>query len=75
MACAGAHKANGFARFEQMHRQIEQAEFEADALGELYKTADWSLEAEAESNERASRVETALAEIKERIRTSQAPVG
>jgi phage shock protein A len=75
MACASSHKANGFARFEQMHRQIDQAEFEADALGELYESTDWSPEAEAESNEQARRVETALAAIKERIRTSQPPVG
>ncbi len=70
MAVESAHKTNGFARFEKMHRQIEYAEAEADALGELYKSVEWTLEAEAESNEQARRVEAALAGIKERIRAS-----
>jgi phage shock protein A len=75
MAVDSSHKTNGFARFDRMHRQIDQAEAEADALDELYETAGWSIEAEAEANEQARRVETALAAIKERIRASQAPIG
>jgi len=75
MAVESSHKTNGFARFDRMHRQIEQAEAEADALGELYQGAEWTLEAEAESNEQARRVEAVLAEIKERIRVSEQPMG
>jgi phage shock protein A len=58
---------NGFARFERMHHQIEQAEAEAGALGELYESDAWSLEAEAESRERDRRVEDDLAAIKDRL--------
>ena len=36
-------------RFERMHHQIELAEAEAEALGELYESAEASLEAEIES--------------------------
>jgi phage shock protein A len=71
MAVTSARKANGLARFERMQRQIEQAEVEADALGELYECADWTLEAEAESQEQARRVEATLAEIKARIRAPE----
>jgi phage shock protein A len=66
--CGSAVGANGFARFERMHHQIEQAEAEAEALGELYESDAWSLEAEAESRERARRVEDDLAAIKDRLR-------
>ena len=51
MSNATSSGNNGFARFEKMHRQIEQAEAEADALGELYEGAGLSLEAEVESRE------------------------
>jgi phage shock protein A len=68
-------KTNGFARFERLHRQIEQSEAEADALGELYATAECDLEAEAESAEQARRIEAALLEIKTRLGTSQASAG
>ena len=47
-------RTNGFARFERMRHQIEQAEV--------------SLEAEIESRERARRIEAELAAIKERLR-------
>jgi phage shock protein A len=68
MARESACGTNGFARFERMHHQIEQAEAEAEALGELYESDAWSLEAESESRERARRVEDELAAIKERLR-------
>ncbi len=61
-------RTNGFARFEGMRHQIEQAEAQAEALGELYESADVSLEAEIESRERARRIEAELAAIKERLR-------
>ena len=73
MAVESSHPTNGFARFARMHRQIEQAEAEADALGELYDSVEWSTEAEAEANEQARRVESALDEIKERVRARNQP--
>ncbi len=75
MVSRSARGSNGFARFEKMHRQIEQAEAEAEALGELYESTGLSLEAEAESREQARRVEAELAAIKERVKASQPPVG
>jgi phage shock protein A len=66
---------NGFARYEKMHRQIEQAEAEAEAMGELCENSELNLEAEAESREQARRVEAKLAAIKERVGTSERPVG
>ncbi len=62
---------NGFARFEKMHRQIEQAEAEAEAMGELYEGAELSLEAEIESRERTRRVEAELSAIKARVGASE----
>ena len=75
MARESSGRTNGFARFESMHRQIEQAEAEAEALGELDESGEWSLEAETESRERARRVEADLATIKERVRRSKESVG
>jgi phage shock protein A len=75
MASGSSSGANGFARFEKMHRRIEQAEAEAEALGELYESADLSLEADAEAREEARRVEVELAAIKELVNASQKPAG
>ena len=58
-----------------MHRQIEQAEAEAQALGELYGCAELTLEAETEAREQARRVEAELVAIKERVGASKKPVG
>jgi phage shock protein A len=60
-------RTNGFARFERMHHQIEQAEAESEALAELYENAAVRLEAEIASREEARRVEAELAAIKERL--------
>jgi phage shock protein A len=59
---------SGFAWFERMQREIEVAEAESQALGELYENADVSLEAEIASREGARRVEAELATIKERLK-------
>jgi phage shock protein A len=75
MAVVSSQKTNGFARFEKMHRQIEQAGAEAEAMAELCEDSELNLEAEAESREQARRVEAELAAIKERLGTSQKPVG
>ena len=75
MSNATSSGNNGFARFEKLHRQIEQAEAEADALGELYEGAGLSLEAEIESRERTRRVEAELAAIKARVGASERPLG
>jgi phage shock protein A len=71
---AGAYSspANGFARFERMHQEIAQAEAEAEALGELYESAEARLESEIASREQARRVEAELVAIKERLRASKA---
>jgi phage shock protein A len=74
MAAWPSRKPNGFARFERMERQIAQAEAEAEALGELCSNAECSLEAEAETRERARLVEAELAAIKDRLEASQKPV-
>jgi phage shock protein A len=75
IAGASSLGTNGFARFEQMHRQIELAEAEAQALGELYEGTELSLEAESEAREQARRVEAELAAMKERVGASGKPVG
>ncbi len=75
MVSRSTRGSNGFARFEKMHPQIDRAEAEAEALGELYETAELSLEADIESREQARRVEAELAAIKERVKASQPPVG
>ena len=74
-SCRSSSGTNGLARFARMHRQIEEAEAEAEALGELYEGAEVSFEAEAESREQARRVEADLAAIKQRVGTPQKPVG
>ena len=58
----------GFARFDKMRQQIEQAEAESDALGELDESLSWNVDAATESRERARRVEAELSKIKERLR-------
>jgi phage shock protein A len=75
LATQSSTVGNGFARFERMHRQIEQVEAEAEALGELYESADGSLEADFEARDRDRRVEAELAAIKDRVAKTQAPVG
>ncbi len=65
-------RTNGFARFERMHQEIEQAEAEAEALGELYESAEARLEAEIASREEARRVEAEIASINERLGGSKA---
>jgi phage shock protein A len=52
-ACRSSSGTDGFARFQKMRRQIEQAEAEAEFLVELEERVEWSLETEAESRERA----------------------
>ena len=71
--CSSTHGANGFARFERMSQQIDQADAEAQALAELYESPESRWEAETESREQAQRVEAELAAIKETIRTAQQP--
>jgi phage shock protein A len=69
------HGANGFARFERMRRQIEQAEAESEALGELYEEPGPVPDAEAGSREGARRIEAELTAIRERLRDAQGPPG
>jgi phage shock protein A len=66
---------NGFARFEGMRRQIKQAEAEAEVLAELDERVEWDVEAEAESRERARRVEADLSALKERHKTAPDSAG
>ena len=72
-AVAPTCAAKGFARFERLRPQIERAEAEALALGELYEGVDSSLEAEAASRERAHGVEAALKALKDRLRRPEEP--
>jgi phage shock protein A len=74
MARAPSGTADGFARFERLRPQIERAEAEADALGELYESVDRD-EVETASREQARRIEAALQAIKERLRRSGPPPG
>jgi phage shock protein A len=71
VASGSGNQPNGFARFERMHRQIDQAEAEVEALSELYEKPGWSSESEALAREEAQRVETELAAIKERLANSE----
>jgi phage shock protein A len=63
-------EARGFARFERMRRRVEQAEAEAEALGELCDDLALDPDSEAAARERARRVEADLAEIRERLRSA-----
>jgi phage shock protein A len=67
---SSTHGTNGFARFERMSQQIDQAEAEAQALTELYESPESRWESETESREQARRVEAELAAIKERHRSA-----
>lgn len=71
IATGCSSRINGFTRYERMHHRIEQAEAEADALGELCESAEARLEAEIASREEARRIEAELAAIKERLEASQ----
>jgi phage shock protein A len=71
IAAGNSTRTTGFARFERIHEQVEQAEAEADALGELYEHAEVRLEAETASREQARRVEAELAAIKEQLRCAK----
>ncbi len=71
MAGETSRGTNGFARFERMHQQIDQAEAEAHALVELYDSPVSRWEAEAESHEQARRVEAEITAIKERLRRAR----
>jgi phage shock protein A len=73
MACDSSRGTNGFARFERMHAQLDQAEAEALALAELSESPDARWEAETESREQGRRIESELASIKERLRNPQTP--
>ncbi len=75
LAAKSSCGTNGFARFERMRRQLAQAETEAEVLAELDEEVPWSLEVQAESRERARRVEAELSAIKERHQAAHAPVG
>jgi phage shock protein A len=75
MAGRPALQANGFARFERMERQIAQSEAEAEAFEELCVGTEWTLDTAAESKERARRVESELAAIKQRLKTDEKPLG
>jgi phage shock protein A len=66
------HRPRGFARFEQMRRQVEQAEAEAEALGELFEDPASCLDDEAEAREQSRAVEVELAAIKERLGKAKA---
>jgi phage shock protein A len=72
-ACRSSFGTDGFARFEKMRGQIEQAEAEAEVLVEFEERVEWSLEAEDESRERVRRVEAELSAIKERLKTVHGP--
>jgi phage shock protein A len=71
---AGAYSIRtiGFARFEKMQHQIEQAEAEADALRELHESADVRCGAEIATREQNRRIEAELSSIKERVAGSKA---
>jgi phage shock protein A len=75
MTNEAARECNGFARFERMHRHLDQAESEAEALAELCESPESRWEAETESREQARRVEAELTAIRERLRTSREPLG
>jgi phage shock protein A len=67
--------ARGFTRFERMRRRVEQAEAEAEALGELCEDRALDPDSEAAARERARRVEADLVEIRERLRRAPKPQG
>jgi phage shock protein A len=74
IACIYSSSTSGFARYERMRKQIEHADVEAELLTVLGDEAEWRFEAEAESRERARRVEAELSAIKERHNPAQSPV-
>ena len=75
MAGAASCTEDGFARFDRLRPQIERAEAEAEALGELYATVESKLEVESVAREQARRIEAELDAIKERLRRSEEHLG
>jgi phage shock protein A len=73
LACTYSSGTSGFARYERMRKQIEHADVEAELLADLGNAVGWGFEAEAESRQRARRVEAELNTLKERHNPVQKP--